>query len=231
MQANLRTEQWLPASRTLLWNKIQHKGEPLGFTSGVAPCHRWHKPLFFCFHCISFKFPFCVWEMNIWSSPPEPVTDGPLKLRDTALCLWHCGIYSRKRSNFSAEQEEQWKVNRPAGWFTCLESLLFPRVGPQMFGGHSPAQCLLFWKRPSALMFFVCVYFEGTAAVCRKTFSLRLYLYCSHVSFLSFFVFLFRTSHTQANSGVLQENKETVLNHITVNTFLIVLENRKKKLI
>lgn len=76
---------------------------------------------YFPIFTISFKFPFCVSEMNIWSFPPEPVTDGPLKLRDTALCLWHCGIYRRKRSNSSAEREHE-MVNTVSWRFTCLEA-------------------------------------------------------------------------------------------------------------
>ena len=93
----------------------------------MSPCHEWHKQLFSYFHCISFKFPFCVLEMNIWSFPPEPVTNGPLKLRDTALCLWHCGIYRRKRSNSSAEREHE-KVNTVSWRFTCLEVLFVSNV-------------------------------------------------------------------------------------------------------
>lgn len=99
-----------------------HKGEPEGSSSRVTRCHEWHEHLFSYFHRISFKFPFCVSGMNIWSFPPEPVTDGPLKLGDAALCLWHCGIYRRKRSNSSAQREHE-KVNTVSWRFTCLETL------------------------------------------------------------------------------------------------------------
>lgn len=95
--------------------------------SSESPRHEWHRQLFSYFHCISFKFPLCVLEMNIWSFPPEPVTDGPLKLGDTALCLWHCGIYRRKRSNSSAQREHE-KVNTVSWWFTCLETLFVSNV-------------------------------------------------------------------------------------------------------
>lgn len=81
-------------------------------------------PIFIVFH---LNFPFCVLEMNIWSFPPEPVTDGPLKLRDTALCLWHCGIYRRKRSNSSAETEHE-MVNSVSWRFTCLEAFFVSNV-------------------------------------------------------------------------------------------------------
>lgn len=110
---------------TMMNNVIKIR-EPKGF-SLTSPCHEWHKQLFSYFHCISFKFPFCVLEMNIWSFPPEPVTNGPLKLGDTALCLWHCGIYRRKRSNSSAEREHE-KVNTVSWRFTCLEALFVSNV-------------------------------------------------------------------------------------------------------
>lgn len=107
--------------------KTGHREETSGSSSQVSPCHEWHKQIFSYFRCISFKFPFCVLEMNIWSFPPEPVTNGPLKLRDTALCFWHCGIYRRKRSNSSAEREHE-KLNIVSWQFTCLEALFVSNV-------------------------------------------------------------------------------------------------------
>lgn len=143
----------------------------------MSPCHKWHKQLFSYFRSISFKFPFCVSEMNIWSFPPEPVTDGPLKLWDTALCLWHCGIYRRKRSNFSAEREHE-KVNTLSWRFTCLEALFVTNVlTTNVLGQQSYTMFAFLGTTVGFNVFFsltwsVCSWLNA-AAVSRKKLSFR----------------------------------------------------------
>lgn len=73
-QAHLRkncichhTEQY---HKNKIRKKTQHRGESRGFSSQASPCHQWHKQLFSYFPCTSFKFPFCILEMNIWSFSP-----------------------------------------------------------------------------------------------------------------------------------------------------------------
>lgn len=141
-------------------------------------------PIFTIFH---LKFPLCVLEMNIWSFPPEPVTGGPLKLRDTALCLWHCGIYRRKRSNCSAEGEHE-MVNTVSWRFTCLEGLFVSNVlttGQQcctMFAFLEMIVCFNVFIFFPLLVLFCCV---NVAVDCKKKLSKIFALF--HV-FLDFFL-------------------------------------------
>lgn len=140
--------------------------------------------------------------MNIWSFSPEPVTDGPLKLWDTVLCLSHCGIYRRKRSNSSAQREHK-KVNMVSWWFTCLEACFVSNgLTTNVWGQHF---CTMFAFREMTVCFIVLFYlffllfFGGgvvlglgvtwtvsscAAVVCRKTFPLRtLLLACILLTF------------------------------------------------
>ena len=149
---------------------MRHKGEPRGlfFSSRASPCHERHEQLFFFssyFRCISFKkFPFCVLGMNIWSFPPEPVTDGPLKLRDTALCLWHCGIYRRKKIKL-LRGERTWNSKHCVLAVYLFRGLsLFQTSWPQMFRGNSVVQCLLFLEM--IVSFNVFLFFPLTWTVC-----------------------------------------------------------------
>lgn len=162
--------------------------------SSESPRHEWHRQLFSYFYCISFKFPLCVLEMNIWSFPPEPVTDGPLKLGDTALCLWHCGIYRRKRSNSSAQREHE-KVNTVSWWFTCLETLFVSNVLTTNVWGQQSCSVFAFLEMTVCFNVFFsffsscldCVCSANAAAVCRKkTFP----VYSVHFLKLKFFVLL-----------------------------------------
>lgn len=102
---------------------------PKGFASPVSACHKWHKHLFPYFHFVSFKFPLCVLEMNIWSFPP-----------------WTCHRWAfeaaRQRIVFVTLrdiQQREIKPRRGGGrtWngkhcvlalFTCLETLFVSNV-------------------------------------------------------------------------------------------------------
>lgn len=102
--------------------------------------------------------------MNIWSFPPEPVTDGPLKLRDTALCLWHCGIYRRKKIKL-LRGERTWNSKHCVLAVYLFRGLsLFQTSWPQMFRGNSVVQCLLFLEM--IVSFNVFLFFPLTWTVC-----------------------------------------------------------------
>lgn len=142
--------------------------------SSESPRHEWHRQLFSYFYCISFKFPLCVLEMNIWSFPPEPVTDGPLKLGDTALCLWHCGIYRRKRSNSSAQREHE-KVNTVSWWFTCLETLFVSNVLTTNVWGQQSCSVFAFLEMTVCfnVFFFFFFFLFGLCLFCECCCSLQ----------------------------------------------------------
>lgn len=109
--------------------KTHTKESPKGFTSLASSCHKWHKHLFPYFHFVSFKFPFSVLEMNIWSFPP-----------------WTCHRWAfeaaRQRIVFVTLrdiQQREIKPQRGGGrtWngkhcvlalFTCLEALFVSNV-------------------------------------------------------------------------------------------------------
>lgn len=102
---------------------------PQAFASPVSACHKWHQHLFPYFHFVSFKFPLCVLEMNIWSFPP-----------------WTCHRWAfeaaRQRIVFVTLrdiQQREIKPRRGGGrtWngkhcvlalFTCLETLFVSNV-------------------------------------------------------------------------------------------------------
>lgn len=147
------------ASRHVTKIKACHKGAPKGSPSRASPPVTSDTGSYFpYFHCISFKFPLCVLEMNIWSFPPEPVTDGPLKLGDTALCLWHCGIYRRKRSNSSAQREHE-KVNTVSWWFTCLETLFVSNVLTTNVWGQQSCSVFAFLEMTVCFNVFFLLFF------------------------------------------------------------------------
>lgn len=113
--------------------------------------------------------------MNIWSFPREPVTDGPLKLRDTALCLWHCGIYRRKRSNSSAEREHE-KVNTVSWRFTCLEALFVSDVLTTNVWGQQSCTMFAFLEMIvyfNVFLFFLFFYLLGLCLFWECCFSLQ----------------------------------------------------------
>lgn len=109
--------------------KTHTKESPKGFTPLASSCHKWHKHLFPYFHFVSFKFPFSVLEMNIWSFPP-----------------WTCHRWAfeaaRQRIVFVTLrdiQQREIKPQRGGGrtWngkhcvlalFTCLEALFVSNV-------------------------------------------------------------------------------------------------------
>lgn len=133
MQAKLKrkTQYLFPKQKAAALQiiKTHTKESPKGFTSLASSCHKWHKHLFPYFHFVSFKFPFSVLEMNIWSFPP-----------------WTCHRWAfeaaRQRIVFVTLrdiQQREIKPQRGGGrtWngkhcvlalFTCLEALFVSNV-------------------------------------------------------------------------------------------------------